>query len=152
MNNLHLRYIAQFLFVFYLFGVQATGPGLSWCLPVGTNAHFARIADACSLSAGVNLCTTGNSCTSAFLGEPGNADHHETKCHHFPITPDHQRSSFTQHNPPSKGGSLTGVIPSFISPTLHLLTSRDFDLACLNRTCLPPVQSLSALRTIVIRC
>lgn len=151
MKNSHLRYIAQFLVVLYLFGVQVTGPDLSCCLPVGNNAHIARIADACSLPAGVYPCTNKNSCASAFIGEPGTKDH-ETECRHFPITPDHQRSSFAQHNPPPKSVSLAGVIPSFIFPALHLLTSRDFDLACLNRACLPPVQSLSALRTIVIRC
>lgn len=151
MKNSHLRYITQFLVVLYLFGAQVTGPGLSCCLSVGNNAHIERIADACSLPAGVDPCTTKNSCTAAFIGEPGTKDH-ETECRHFPVTPDHQRRSFAQHNPPSQGVSLTGVIPSFFFPALHLLTSRDFDLACLHWTCLYPVQSLSALRTIVIRC
>ena len=151
MKNSHLRYIAQFLVVLYLFGVQVTGPDLSCCLPVGNNSHIERFAGACNLPAGVYPCTTKNLCTSAFIGDPGTKDQ-KTECRHFPITPDHQRSSFAQHNPPPKGGSLTGVISSFIFPAPHLLLSRDFDLACLNRTDLPPVQSLSSLRTIVIRC
>ena len=149
MKNSHFRGVAMLLFLFSLLGVQAASFGLSCCPSGATTAQFAPLTAGCNISA----AGRENAADGTFLAESGRADdHHECECHHLPSPPDHQRSSLTQTSPQQKAASLSAIIPTFHLQALRRHFLSDCALSRLNRNNLPPLQSLAALHTIVIRC
>lgn len=150
MKPSRLRILAQLLLVFYLLGGHAAAHGLSWCLE-GNHSHLEQETGQCASPEATSSCSEESMCVSAALVNPGDdGQERRTECRHLPTTSPHQ-SSFTQRLDRANDYSAPSLAPTPVRVPLNLPAP---NLALLRHATehLPPLQALTALRTIVLSC
>ena len=153
MKPSRLRILAQLLLVFYLLGGHAAAHGLSWCLAEDDHSHLEQVSGQCVSPAVTSSCSEEASCDSvAFVNKGADSHEQRTECRHLPTTSPHQ-SSFTQRIDRANDNSVPSLDPSSGSTPLYLPASVTTLAPLRHATAhLPPLQALTALRTIVLSC
>ncbi len=137
-----------FVVSLYLFSGHAMAHGLSWCLGIEGHSHLEN-ASGCADD------QVAPACVAAPGSEELTADHypdpnHKAECRHLPVSNSQLSGKAVQKTAASSG--TTAIDQAVLSVASHLLFSPFLQQAIPDVANLPPLVTMTALRTTIILC